>query len=101
MSFLQPMCNPSEISLFANDLSRRQLWPEARVTFREKKKEEKHKFRSQVGFAGGVIEKDILFVNKGVSGNELTHNDHKCHQCHCKSFLLTGHISANFTVLGN
>lgn len=67
------MCNPSEISLFANDLSRRQLWPEARVTFRgKKKKEEKHKFKPQVGFAGGVIEKDILFVNKGLSGNELT-----------------------------
>lgn len=81
MSFTQPMCNPSEISLFANDLSKRQLWPEACVTFRrKKKKEEKNKFKSQV--AGGVIEKDILFVNKGLSGNELTHNDHKCHQCH-------------------
>lgn len=97
MTFIQSMCNPSKISLFANDLSRRQLWPEAHVTFRGKKKEEK--FKSQVGFA--VIERDILFVNKGLSGNELTHNDHKCHQCHCKSFLLTGHISANFTALGN
>lgn len=83
MSFIQPMCNSSEISLFANDLSRRQLWPKAHVTFRgKKKKKKKNKFKSQVGFAGGVIEKDILFVNKGLSGNELTHNDHKCHQCH-------------------
>lgn len=48
------MCNPSEISLFANDLSRRQLWPEALVTFREKKKKrKKHKFKPQVGFARG------------------------------------------------
>lgn len=75
------MCNPSEISLFANNLSRRQLWPQACVTSRGKKRK-KNKFKSQVGFAGGVIEKGILFVNKGLSGNELTHNDHKCHQCH-------------------
>lgn len=81
MSFIQPMCNPSEISLFANNLSRRQLWPEAHITFKGKKKKEE-KFKSQFGFAGGVIEKDILFVNKGLSGNELTRNDHKCHQCH-------------------
>lgn len=42
----------------------------------EEKKGRKKKFKSQVGFAGGVTEKDILFVNKGLSGNELTHNDH-------------------------
>lgn len=75
MSFIQPVCNPIEISLFANDLSRRQLLPEACVTFRGKKGRKK-KFKSQVGFAGGVTEKDILLVNKGLSGNELTHNDH-------------------------
>lgn len=60
------MCNPSEISLFSNDLSRKQLWPEANVATRKKEgKKKKGKFKSQVGLARLVTEKAIFsFVNK-------------------------------------
>lgn len=41
------MCNPSEISLFSNNLSRNPLWPEANATTRKKegKKEENSNLR--------------------------------------------------------
>lgn len=57
------MCNPPEISLFSNYLSRnfalKQMLPP------EKVRREKGKFQSQVGFARLAIEKGIFsFVNK-------------------------------------
>lgn len=40
------MCNPSEISLFSNDLSRNQLWPEANVTTSKKEGKRKRKIQT-------------------------------------------------------
>lgn len=59
------MCNPHEISLFSNYLSRnfalKQMLPPEKI----RRKREKGKFQSRVGFAGLAIEKGIFsFVNK-------------------------------------